>query len=79
MNIEGIPEGVLLTTGHAADAVGMNNQSNTGYNYYLPGNKALSLLAGENTYDALVLYVEPKLRDSAQRLSKCKPFTSLIR
>ncbi len=58
MNIEGIPRGILLTTGHAMDAVGKNDKPNTGYNYYLPGNKALSLLAGENTYDALVLYFE---------------------
>lgn len=54
--VVGFDEGVLLSSGAAADAVGPNMSDETTSEFFMPGDDFLdSLIPGEPTYDACVL------------------------
>jgi len=53
--IIGFEEGVILSTGKAADVIGPNNSPGKSTNHGMPGDAALSALVGTNTFDATVL------------------------
>ncbi len=48
----GIDEGILLTTGTRANAVGPNNAENTTFQQNTAGDATLNLVTGRTTYDA---------------------------
>ena len=51
-NLGGIQEGVLLTTGTIANAVGPNNVTNRTFEQGTPGNSLLNTVTGRTTFDA---------------------------
>lgn len=48
----GIEEGILLTTGSRANAVGPNDEENTTYQQHTSGDATLNIVTGRQTYDA---------------------------
>src|SRR5690606_16947659 len=48
----GIDEGIVLTTGTRANAVGPNNAENTTFQQNTSGDATLNIVTGRNTYDA---------------------------
>jgi len=51
----GFSQGILLTTGNLANAIGPNNSPSTGLDNTRPGDADLNIVSGFDTYDAAVL------------------------
>ncbi len=51
----GVERGVIMATGRVIDAVGVNNQDDSGTRLLRPGDSQLQQLSGRNTFDACVI------------------------